>query len=279
MLIQNYDSNLNTYKNASLFKEKESGNFEDDLNEKIKENSIKTNEVEKTESKEANIEVLEKEFLFSLDKMLSYEKDILDNASNKGLKKEVNSFFKELNEINSSVKTTLENMQTNSENILKNSENLDKNANEILKDANVLAQDFIKYINKILPELKQTVDELSTYIDKNLSDFDSKEIKNLISNIDSYIDNASLKDGLTLGNNTTISLKITVSTSIQIIRINEIEFNFSFQSLSFKNEMIDELFDLFSINSNNTLDSANSLNLIKEEKEKQSELSKLMQKI
>lgn len=279
MLIQNYDSNLNTYKNASLFKEKESGNFEDDLNEKIKENSTKTNEVEKTESKEANIEVLEKEFLFSLDKMLSYEKDILDNASNKGLKKEVNSFFKELNEINSSVKTTLENMQTNSENILKNSENLDKNANEILKDANVLAQDFIKYINKILPELKQTVDELSTYIDKNLSDFDSKEIKNLISNIDSYIDNASLKDGLTLGNNTTISLKITVSTSIQIIRINEIEFNFSFQSLSFKNEMIDELFDLFSINSNNTLDSANSLNLIKEEKEKQSELSKLMQKI
>ncbi|WP_300703136.1 hypothetical protein [uncultured Campylobacter sp.] len=279
MLIQNYDSNLNTYKNASLFKEKESGNFEDDLNEKIKENSTKTNEVEKTESKEANIEVLEKEFLFSLDKMLSYEKDILDNASNKGLKKEVNSFFKELNEINSSVKTTLENMQTNSENILKNSENLDKNANEILKDANVLAQDFIKYINKILPELKQTVDELSTYIDKNLSDFDSKEIKNLISNIDSYIDNASLKDGLTLGNNTTISLKITVSTSIQIIRINEIEFNFSFQSLSFKNEMIDELFDLFSINSNNTLDSANSLNLIKEEKEKQSELSKLMQKM
>lgn len=279
MLIQNYDSNLNTYKNASLFKEKESGNFEDDLNEKIKENSTKTNEVEKTESKEANIEVLEKEFLFSLDKMLSYEKDILDNASNKGLKKEVNSFFKELNEINSSVKTTLENMQTNSENILKNSENLDKNANEILKDANVLAQDFIKYINKILPELKQTVDELSTYIDKNLSDFDSKEIKNLISNIDSYIDNASLKDGLTLGNNTTISLKITVSTSIQIIRINEMEFNFSFQSLSFKNEMIDELFDLFSINSNNTLDSANSLNLIKEEKEKQSELSKLMQKI
>ncbi|WP_297193291.1 hypothetical protein [uncultured Campylobacter sp.] len=279
MLIQNYDSNLNTYKNASLFKEKESGNFEDDLNEKIKENSIKTNEVEKTESKEANIEVLEKEFLFSLDKILSYEKDILDNASDKGLKKEVNSFFKELNEINSSVKTTLENMQTNSENILKNSENLDKNANEILKDANVLAQDFIKYINKILPELKQTVDELSTYIDKNLSDFDSKEIKNLISNIDSYIDNASLKDGLTLGNNTTISLKITVSTSIQIIRINEIEFNFSFQSLSFKNEMIDELFDLFSINSNNTLDSANSLNLIKEEKEKQSELSKLMQKI
>lgn len=279
MLIQNYDSNLKTYKNASLFKEKESGNFEDDLNEKIKENSTKTNEVEKTESKEANIEVLEKEFLFSLDKMLSYEKDILDNASNKGLKKEVNSFFKELNEINSSVKTTLENMQTNSENILKNSENLDKNANEILKDANVLAQDFIKYINKILPELKQTVDELSTYIDKNLSDFDSKEIKNLISKIDSYIDNASLKDGLTLGNNTTISLKITVSTSIQIIRINEIEFNFSFQSLSFKNEMIDELFDLFSINSNNTLDSANSLNLIKEEKEKQSELSKLMQKI
>lgn len=279
MLIQNYDSNLNTYKNASLFKEKESGNFEDDLNEKIKENSTKTNEVEKTESKEANIEVLEKEFLFSLDKILSYEKDILDNASDKGLKKEVNSFFKELNEINSSVKTTLENMQTNSENILKNSENLDKNANEILKDANVLAQDFIKYINKILPELKQTVDELSTYIDKNLSDFDSKEIKNLISNIDSYIDNASLKDGLTLGNNTTISLKITVSTSIQIIRINEIEFNFSFQSLSFKNEMIDELFDLFSINSNNTLDSANSLNLIKEEKEKQSELSKLMQKI
>lgn len=279
MLIKNYDSQVNTYKNASLFKEKESGNFEDDLNEKIKENSTKTNEIKKTESKEVNSEILEEEFLFSLNKILSYEKNILDNTGDNELKKEFDSFFKELNEINSSVKTTLENMQTNSENILKNSDNLDKNADEILKDANILAQDFIKYINKILPELKQTLNELSTYVDKNLNDFDSKEIKNLISNIDSYIDNASLKDGLTLGNNTTISLKLTVSTSIHIISINKIEFNFSFQSLSFKNEMIDDLFDIFSINSNNTLDNTNSLNLIKEEKAKHSELSKLMQKI